>query len=335
MRKNPKVKLAISLLVLPVVGYNLYFRWTAPKKSEEEMEKFRQASIKMYDREMAAQKQRENAKANGQSPASAAPDTRDKPWLAVAKPDVSRLPNAADSPTPAAFSGVTTPAEMAPNLGTKSTFNYDQNAAGTRQETENPADLTSADENKKITGGTAGSMELKAPTLPVSTAKGESSSQSNLPNKVVKYARTHTKKIQVPEIFSSLGVSYLPPGSDEVGPDQRAFLAAIAERLKQFPNYEGIDIQGFVDAKEGQSVNFALATRRALLVKGVFVEQGLPARKISVKGLGSQKPIGSSETEAGRALNRRVEIRIINWDRPIDAESSESRTPSSEPTGSN
>ncbi|MBK6996183.1 MAG: OmpA family protein [Lewinellaceae bacterium] len=45
-------------------------------------------------------------------------------------------------------------------------------------------------------------------------------------------------------------------------------------------------------------------------MRDFLVEQGYPAEKISFKGYGQSAPIGENDTEAGRARNRRVEIKV-------------------------
>jgi OOP family OmpA-OmpF porin len=38
----------------------------------------------------------------------------------------------------------------------------------------------------------------------------------------------------------------------------------------------------------------------------------IPMDKISVKGFGKEKPVASNETKEGRALNRRIDVLIVN-----------------------
>jgi len=71
-----------------------------------------------------------------------------------------------------------------------------------------------------------------------------------------------------------------------------------------------IEIGGHTDNVGTEQSNLQLSTRRAQAVRDFLVEQGYPAAKITFKGYGQSVPIGENDTEAGRARNRRVEIKV-------------------------
>lgn len=41
------------------------------------------------------------------------------------------------------------------------------------------------------------------------------------------------------------------------------------------------------------------------------MRSGIPSERLRAKGEGENKPIADNNTEAGRALNRRVELRVL------------------------
>jgi OOP family OmpA-OmpF porin len=52
-----------------------------------------------------------------------------------------------------------------------------------------------------------------------------------------------------------------------------------------------------------------LSVDRATAVKSYLVTAGISASNLVTKGFGESKPLTSNDTESGRQLNRRVEIR--------------------------
>nr|WP_233173883.1 OmpA family protein [Pedobacter sp. ASV19] len=57
--------------------------------------------------------------------------------------------------------------------------------------------------------------------------------------------------------------------------------------------------------------NMSLSVDRANAVKSYLVNAGISASSFTVKGFGATKPIASNSTDEGKALNRRVEIKVV------------------------
>ncbi|MFU8787993.1 MAG: OmpA family protein [Methylobacter sp.] len=57
--------------------------------------------------------------------------------------------------------------------------------------------------------------------------------------------------------------------------------------------------------------NMNLSLRRAKAIADIVVAQGISSERISVVGYGETQPIGSNDTEEGRAKNRRVEVKLM------------------------
>jgi len=70
-------------------------------------------------------------------------------------------------------------------------------------------------------------------------------------------------------------------------------------------------IQGYTDSQGNFWYNKQLSRTRAEIVKSYLVEKGILPSNIEVVGMGSENPIASNETAAGRRKNRRVEIQVI------------------------
>src|SRR5439155_12923102 len=59
-----------------------------------------------------------------------------------------------------------------------------------------------------------------------------------------------------------------------------------------------------------ETYNQELSIRRAEAVRRVLVQRGIPEKRAMAVGLGEAQPGATNATVAGRAKNRRVELRI-------------------------
>lgn len=86
-------------------------------------------------------------------------------------------------------------------------------------------------------------------------------------------------------------------------------LNTIAEVLKADPNLK-LSIAGHTDNKGSKGVNNVLSTKRAEAVKKYLVKIGVSEDRLKAEGYGSSRPVADNATAAGRAKNRRVEMRL-------------------------
>jgi OOP family OmpA-OmpF porin len=68
---------------------------------------------------------------------------------------------------------------------------------------------------------------------------------------------------------------------------------------------------GHTDSLGAQAYNQQLSERRARAVADYLSNKGIPNEKIFTEGRGGSQPIASNSSEAGRAMNRRVEIEVV------------------------
>jgi len=71
-------------------------------------------------------------------------------------------------------------------------------------------------------------------------------------------------------------------------------------------------INAFTDDKGNAEYNLTLSKRRADMVKRYLIRKGVSADRLLAKGFGEENPISDNLTELGRAVNRRVEFKIIS-----------------------
>jgi|GEM_PF-4141879 len=91
----------------------------------------------------------------------------------------------------------------------------------------------------------------------------------------------------------------------EVKPYDTSVLLGIASWLKIHGDHR-ITLMGHADRDGDSSYNLSLSLRRAEAVKRELVGLGLEAHRVEVEGYGYSKPVDLSNTEHGKALNRRV-----------------------------
>jgi outer membrane protein OmpA-like peptidoglycan-associated protein len=104
------------------------------------------------------------------------------------------------------------------------------------------------------------------------------------------------------------GITFAYDRSD-VQPQFQPTLNEVASVLAQYPKTY-IDVLGHTDSDGSDAYNQALSERRAQAVADYLVAHGVQSARIATRGYGKTQPIASNATEAGKAANRRVEIKI-------------------------
>ncbi len=83
----------------------------------------------------------------------------------------------------------------------------------------------------------------------------------------------------------------------------------LADVLKDNPQ-RTVSVEGFTDSTGTASYNQELSERRAETVRDTLAGMGVGADRITTRGYGRSFPVATNGTEAGRQLNRRVEVVI-------------------------
>ena len=93
-------------------------------------------------------------------------------------------------------------------------------------------------------------------------------------------------------------------------PESSVVLDRVAASLREHPEVR-LEIGGHTDSKGEASRNQGLSASRAESVRSYLIGKGVLAGQLTARGYGSTRPIADNGTEAGRALNRRVELSRI------------------------
>jgi len=97
--------------------------------------------------------------------------------------------------------------------------------------------------------------------------------------------------------------------SSTVRPEFGGTLSNLAGVLNQYPQTM-IDVIGHTDNTGSTEYNQGLSERRAQAVANQLRDYGVASQRLMILGRGETQPIATNATEAGRAQNRRVEVRI-------------------------
>lgn len=87
-------------------------------------------------------------------------------------------------------------------------------------------------------------------------------------------------------------------------------VAKLANLIRKCPGLR-FHIVGHTDSRGDFQHNRELSARRAETVKNALVGAGIAADRLTTEGAGESFPIASNDTEEGRALNRRIEIKVL------------------------
>jgi outer membrane protein OmpA-like peptidoglycan-associated protein len=96
----------------------------------------------------------------------------------------------------------------------------------------------------------------------------------------------------------------------ELKPASQIELDEVVKLLKENPLVD-IQINGYTDNVGKPEDNLLLSLNRAKSVVNYLKSKGIEPRRLSFKGYGDGQPVSPNNTEAGRASNRRTELKVI------------------------
>jgi outer membrane protein OmpA-like peptidoglycan-associated protein len=99
-------------------------------------------------------------------------------------------------------------------------------------------------------------------------------------------------------------------GRADIGPQGQSLVGEIAWTLKTHKQ-SLVDVLGHTDSTGSAASNEALSQRRAQAVAAYLSAHGVSPARVAIKGYGASQPIADNGTESGRALNRRVEVKVV------------------------
>ncbi len=98
----------------------------------------------------------------------------------------------------------------------------------------------------------------------------------------------------------------------DLKPEARERLAKISGIVLAYPDLK-LQVEGYTDSIGSDEYNQTLSDKRAEAVRDFLVSNGVSINNVAAQGLGKADPVADNTTEAGRKLNRRVEM-IVSGD---------------------
>ncbi len=118
-------------------------------------------------------------------------------------------------------------------------------------------------------------------------------------------------------IVSMAEAGFFAPGEATMREDARALIETLADVLKY--SDAQLRVEGHTDSTPIATMrypsNWELSSARASLVLGQFVARGVAPARLSLAGYAGERPIATNSTVEGRALNRRVDLVILNGEK--------------------
>ncbi len=157
------------------------------------------------------------------------------------------------------------------------------------------------------------SQQLRAEQRP---AKGASQDISEASSTRPSPAQEQTQPLTQPFALTEsdtliLHGSNFHVGTAEIIQASKPALATVLKVLTENPEAR-IQIAGHTDSTGSDADNQRLSEQRAQAVKAALVRRGIDATRLETIGYGASRPLTHSRTPAGRAMNRRVTLTIID-----------------------
>jgi outer membrane protein OmpA-like peptidoglycan-associated protein len=141
-----------------------------------------------------------------------------------------------------------------------------------------------------------------------SDGDGIPDSKDNCPNKAGTVANGGCPEVAVSEPSFNYKNILFEFNSSVLKTSSYTVLDDISREMKKFPSMS-FNLNGHSSSEGTEQRNMTLSIDRANAVKSYLVTAGINANNLVTRGFGESMPLATNDTESGRQLNRRVEIR--------------------------
>jgi outer membrane protein OmpA-like peptidoglycan-associated protein len=156
-------------------------------------------------------------------------------------------------------------------------------------------------------GGTFGSLGTLV-TRKLRDGIALSIPERGIESKLIAFIEDHTRPVSDTAWFNFDRLSFAKD-SATILPESQEQLNNIAAVLEAYPDVN-VKVGGYADNVGGAAANLQLSQRRADAVRQALIDRKVAASRIQSEGYGETHPLAPNSTEAGRALNRRIALRV-------------------------
>jgi len=104
---------------------------------------------------------------------------------------------------------------------------------------------------------------------------------------------------------------FFQTGKAKIKTQSLALLDEVAMAMQDHPTFR-VRVEGHTDSVGNDQRNMRLSQARADAVRRYLMSRGISASRLVAVGYGEENPLDDNATEAGRAVNRRVEFHILS-----------------------
>ncbi|MFO0595526.1 MAG: OmpA family protein [Myxococcaceae bacterium] len=160
-----------------------------------------------------------------------------------------------------------------------------------------------------VTGSLAGYEDGSAPA---DIGQGDENPEVVVRLEKAKTVTFDSKQLKVGEALNLANILF-DQGKAELKKESFVELQKIVQFMKDNPRAE-VELSGHTSSEGDAASNRSLSYRRVKACKDWVVGKGIDAGRIIAVGHGPDRPVASNADEAGRKLNRRVELRVVKID---------------------
>jgi len=167
--------------------------------------------------------------------------------------------------------------------------------------------VDAADDAADVVGEAAGEVKDAILSLNLPGGAEIKAAEGGFTDKIVKFLSSPGKDPKKAFIFDKV---YFNTGSSNLSGASMAQLDNLVKVMESYGKMK-IDVVGHTDNTGDAAKNKKLSADRAAAVKNYLLTMKVNASRITSKGLGSDMPVASNDTEEGRAANRRIEVYVL------------------------